>query len=106
MSVRAYIVRSASSEVLEDGKIKRIQIEDSGCLFNVWHHTELFDVIRYNGWDCTNDDSVGEIGIYLEDWENIEKDDFKHLSKEELEIAKEIDEYFESGEEVLILNCY
>lgn len=106
MSVRAYKVIESSDEILENGNIKRIQVEENNCLFNVWHHTNLFDIIRYNGWDCTNDDSVGEIGICVEDWENIEKEDFKSLNEIELEIKKEIDEYFNSGEEILILNCY
>lgn len=105
MSVRAYIVRGRGA-INTDGKVIRTVVEDFTEIFNVWHHTELFDLIRYNGYDCTNDDSCGEIGIEKCEWEDIEEEDFKKLNDEELEIAKEIDEYFESGEEELILNCY
>lgn len=107
MSVRAYIVRNEKT-IYEDGKVYRLKIEDTTELFNIWHNTEIFDLIRYGGYDCTNDDSCGEIGITCDEWEEIKEEGKLNLfkEKEELEIIKDIEEYFESGEEVLVLNCY
>lgn len=105
MSVRAYI-KSQEKAIRIDNKIIRLIVEDLNPLFNVWHHTNLFDLIRYAGYDCTNNDSVGCIGCTAEDWEDIKnEDEFTKLTEEEKSIVPEIDKYFKEHYE-LELNCY
>ena len=105
MSVKAYISNQIKTIRVED-KIIRIIVEEQKELFDVWHHNNLFDLIRYIGYDCTNNESIGIIGCTSESWEEIKKEkEFSKLTIEEQMIVPEIDEYFKDNYE-LELNCY
>lgn len=123
MSVRAYIVYTDLYE--SEYVIKRnFNDEEIHCvekktyesvkpLFNVWHHEQVFDLIRENGYDSTDNDSSGEIGIDKDEYYNA----LEELSLNELykiieldngygkTILEKIDEWFNDND-FLVLNCY
>lgn len=118
MSIRAYIVRETlcgytEKEINNENhrllEIKRY--EDIKPLFNVWHHPDIFSLIAECGYDCTNCDQVGEIGISEDDWDTLKEDGIlkeyiANHTEEEKEILQKIDIHFKKGYEDLILNCY
>ena len=108
MSVRAYIIRDTSAKDWGDGTIARVIIEDAKPLFNVWYDEEIFDFIRYNGYDSTDNDCSGEIGIWIDEWEEaIRLSNNKTFRSDQNDIIKKINKYFENDKNmVLRLSCY
>ena len=123
MSVRAYIVYTDFNKQeyvikrnFNDEEIHCLEkrtYESANPLFNVWHHTEMFDLIRENGYDSTNNDASGEIGIDKDEYYNaldeLSTDEFKKIIDLDngygKEILKNIDKWFEDND-FLVLNCY
>ena len=106
MSIRAYIITRTEQGYDEKYRYTLVA-QEKEPLFNVWHHTEVFDLIRTYGFDGTNDDSVGEIEIDDEMWDEVkEEEDFSKFSDEEIKILQKIDSYFKEGNEYLTLLCY
>lgn len=105
MSIRGYLVKDHKINISKETRVITI-IEDRNPIINVWRHTNIFDIIRLNGYDCTSQDSVGEIGCDREDWYNaINGREGRNLSEEEKQIVKEINKYFEKNTYITI-NCY
>ena len=117
MSIRAYIIRETlcgytekeiNNENLQLLEVKRY--EDIKPLFNVWHNPDIFSLIAESGYDCTNCDNVGEIGINKDDWDMLKEDgvlkEYIKTHENEKEILQDIDMHFKKGYDDLILNCY
>lgn len=123
MSVRAYIVYTELSEVnfvvkrnaldQELHCVERIQYEDDSPLFNIWRHGEIFDLIRYNGYDATDNNGCGEIGIdaneFKEALQELNTYEFKKLLNIDdgygFTIINKLYMYLEDND-FIVLNCY
>lgn len=123
MSVRAYIVFEKTEREYVTKKfeecdkpiqcLKITRYETTYPLFNVWRHTEIFDLIRYNGYDATDNNCCGEIGIDADEF----KTAIDELSKAEFERIIDADNgygskvinklymWFERND-YIVLNCY
>lgn len=113
MSVRAYIKEEQNIEY-KNGYKEITYRENLIELFNIWHNPEIFEVLCEYGFDGTNQDSVGEIEIDSEQWEELKETEKifispkfteKKYGKESVKIFKKIDSYLKENE-YLLLNCY
>lgn len=100
MSVRAY--RLLRETVERNGKVYVAKMREETETFNVWHHDRIFWLIADYGYDYTNEDCCGEIGIELEDWQEMKDrgDLEKFDDKEEIEILQEIDNILKQEGEI------
>lgn len=106
MSIRAYIIKRID-QGYDDNYSYTLIAQERVPLFNVWHHSNIFDLITSYGFDGTNDDCVGEIEIDCEMWDEVKNEEnFSKFTSEEIDILQKIDTYFKGGNEFLTLECY
>lgn len=110
MSVRAYKILGTNIVNIDENKKRTETITEKRETFNVWHDDLIFWLIAENGYDCTNNDCCGEIGINIEDWEEAKdtrkfKEKIAKMNEDQIKIIKEIENMLKLEGEVAF-DCY